>query len=67
VFQAFAALPTLVIRGAISDILSAATVAKMQVVKPDLRVVTVQNRGHAPTLDEPECRAGLRALLDSLV
>lgn len=67
VFQAFAGLPTVVIRGTISDILSAATVAKMLAIKPDLRVVSVPNRGHAPTLDEPECRAAIHALLDSLV
>jgi pimeloyl-ACP methyl ester carboxylesterase len=67
VFHAFVKLPTVVIRGAISDILSAATVTKMLEIKPDLVSVTVPNRGHAPTLDEPECRAAIRALLDSLV
>jgi pimeloyl-ACP methyl ester carboxylesterase len=52
---AIAKVPMLAIRGAHSDILSAATLARMQREKPDLRVLTVANRGHAPLLDEPEC------------
>jgi pimeloyl-ACP methyl ester carboxylesterase len=48
-------VPVLAIRGAHSDILSAATLTRMQREKPDLRVLTVSNRGHAPLLDEPEC------------
>ena len=41
-------LPVLAIRGAQSDILSAATLARMQRTKPDLKVLSVANRGHAP-------------------
>jgi pimeloyl-ACP methyl ester carboxylesterase len=52
---AISKVPMLAIRGAHSDILSAATLARMQREKPDLRVLTVANRGHAPLLDEPEC------------
>ncbi|HXO64008.1 MAG TPA: alpha/beta hydrolase [Steroidobacteraceae bacterium] len=52
---AIAKVPMLAIRGAHSDILSAATLARMQREKPDLRALTVANRGHAPLLDEPEC------------
>ena len=48
-------VPVLVIRGALSDILSVATLARMQREKRDLKVLTVANRGHAPMLDEPEC------------
>jgi pimeloyl-ACP methyl ester carboxylesterase len=65
-FSGLQAVPTLVIRGGHSDILSAATVATMRAVKPDLRVLEVPGRGHAPTLDEPECRVAIRALLDSV-
>jgi pimeloyl-ACP methyl ester carboxylesterase len=54
-----ASVPTLVIRGAHSDILSAATLAEMQRRKPDLRAVTVPGRGHAPLLDEPEALAAI--------
>ena len=54
---ALAKVPILVIRGAQSDILNVATLARMQRQKPDLRVLEVANRGHAPMLDEPECLA----------
>ena len=58
-----AKLPMLAIRGAHSDILSAATLARMQREKPDLKVVTVANRGHAPMLDEPQCVAAIDEFL----
>jgi pimeloyl-ACP methyl ester carboxylesterase len=48
-------VPMLVIRGALSDLLSAATVERMLREKPDLEHLTVANRGHVPLLDEPEC------------
>lgn len=53
-FQALAPKPVLSVRGAISDLLSAATVAEMRALKPDLHTVEVENVGHAPMLDEPE-------------
>ncbi|HXZ59104.1 MAG TPA: alpha/beta hydrolase [Steroidobacteraceae bacterium] len=52
---ALAQVPMLAIRGAHSDILSAATLARMQREKPDLATLTVADRGHVPLLDEPEC------------
>ncbi len=55
--------PLLVIRGALSDLLSAATVARMAREKPDLKQLTVENRGHAPLLDEPECLAAIDAFV----
>ena len=60
---ALARVPILAIRGAHSDILSAATLQRMQRGKPDLEVLTVANRGHAPLLDEPECVAAIDRLL----
>ena len=56
-------VPLLVIRGALSDLLSAATVARMAREKPDLKRLTVGNRGHAPLLDEPECLAAIDAFV----
>ncbi len=64
-WDALAQVPVLVIRGAHSDILSAATLARMQ-KKPAVTTLTVANRGHAPLLDEPRCRAAIEALLASL-
>lgn len=54
VFQALAPKPVLVVRGAISDLLSEEGVAGMRALKPDLHVALVPNVGHAPTLEEPE-------------
>ena len=56
-------VPMLVIRGALSDLLGAATVARMAREKPDLEQLTVANRGHVPLLDEPECRTAIDAFL----
>jgi len=56
-------IPALVIRGALSDILSEVTLAKMAKAKPDLEILRVANRGHAPTLDEPECVAAIERFL----
>ena len=53
-FQVLAAKPMLVVRGAISDLLSADTVNYMRSMKPDLHVAEAPNIGHAPQLDEPE-------------
>jgi pimeloyl-ACP methyl ester carboxylesterase len=59
--------PILVIRGALSDILSAATVERMQREKPDLVSLTLPNRGHVPLLDEPESLAAIDAFLERVV
>lgn len=56
-------VPMLVIRGALSDLLSADTVMRMAREKPDLQHVTVAGRGHTPLLDEPECVAAIDAFL----
>lgn len=52
----FAALsmPCLVLRGELSDILSAEIVERMVVVKPDLKKAVIPQRGHAPLLYEAE-------------
>jgi pimeloyl-ACP methyl ester carboxylesterase len=62
-WAALGELPVLAIRGANSDILSAATLARMQREKPALGVLTVAARGHAPLLDEPECVRAIDAFL----
>ena len=52
-FAALAPIPTLLLRGALSDILSRDGVDEMLALKPDLEVAEVPNVGHAPTLEEP--------------
>ena len=64
VFRTLGPVPTLVLRGAASDILSRATLDRMQSEKPDLYRVEVPNRGHVPLLDEPEAVAAIDAFLD---
>ena len=56
-------LPVAVLRGETSDLLSAATVARMQQLTPQLIAVTVKGRGHVPFLDEPESLRAIQALL----
>lgn len=65
-FGALVPVPALAIRGALSDLLSPATFARMAQVKPDLRTLLVPGRGHAPTLDEPVCREAIVAFLESI-
>ncbi|MEQ9641722.1 MAG: alpha/beta hydrolase [Alphaproteobacteria bacterium] len=65
-FGALANVPVLSIRGGLSDLLSEATVERMAKEKPDLERLTVPNRGHTPTLNEPICRTAIDAFLDRL-
>ncbi|WP_405231963.1 alpha/beta fold hydrolase [Lentisalinibacter salinarum] len=62
-FAGLAETPTLLIHGVLSDILTDEIVAKMRAAKPDLEVVPVPNRGHAPMLNEPASIAGIDAFL----
>ena len=62
-FNALRGIPTLVVHGAISDLLTAETVAAMKDGNPALESVTVPNVGHAPTLDEPEVVEAIDRLL----
>jgi pimeloyl-ACP methyl ester carboxylesterase len=62
-WKALCKVPTLAIRGALSDILSAATFARMKSENPDLLQLEVAGRGHVPLLDEPECLAAIDGFL----
>ena len=62
-FRTLAGIPSLVVHGAISDLLSAETVARMLAEAPGMESVTIPDVGHAPTLDEPEAQAAIDALL----
>ena len=55
--------PTLLIRGALSDVISADIAEKMQRMAPNLRRVDVPGVGHAPTLTEPEAVDAIRNFL----
>ncbi|WP_350334534.1 alpha/beta fold hydrolase [Coralliovum pocilloporae] len=47
-FEALAHIPVLVMRGALSTLLSDETVNRMRTVHPDCDSVTIENQGHAP-------------------
>ena len=53
-FIALSKMPTFVIRGEHSDILSAETLNEMVERHPNLRTMTIPHQGHAPTLAEPD-------------
>ena len=53
-YRALGPLPVLAFRGALSDVLSAETFARMAEVKSDLIAVTVPGVGHAPSLEHPQ-------------
>lgn len=55
--------PVLLIRGALSDLLSADTLVKMQQRLPGSEAVTIAQVGHAPFLGEPEAVAAIDRFL----
>jgi pimeloyl-ACP methyl ester carboxylesterase len=52
-FDSLAQIPTLLVRGALSDILTRDTAFAMRTRKPDLVLAEIPAIGHAPTLEEP--------------
>lgn len=65
-FRTLTHVPVLAIRGALSDILSEATLERMAREKPDLSSLTVANRGHVPLLSEPECLTAIETFLAAI-
>jgi pimeloyl-ACP methyl ester carboxylesterase len=64
----FKNVPALIVRGALSDLFSAATADRMrQDIGGDTEIVTVPRVGHAPVLDEPGAVAGIERLLDRVL
>ncbi len=62
-YEALAGRPVLLIRGGDSTLFSTATLTEMKCRIPQATTVTIPDTGHAPTLDEPEARAAIDALL----
>lgn len=65
-FDACAALPLALIRGANSDLLSPETAEEMRRRRPDMGFADVPGRAHVPFLDEPESLAALKAWLEKM-
>jgi len=64
-FEALRNTPLLVLRGGISDLLSAKALDEMKRRLPHMETLTIPNIGHAPALDEPEALAAIDRLLAS--
>lgn len=65
-FLALAQKPVLVVRGALSDILSEDGLAAMRSAAPAIAVCEVPRVGHAPMLEEPEAKAAIAQFLSRL-
>lgn len=68
-WPAFASLcntPTLVLRGAISDLLSPEIVSRMRAANANLATCEIAGVGHAPTLAEPEATAAIEEFLAAI-
>lgn len=66
VFGLLGAIPMLVIRGGLSDILGVGTLERMRREKPDIECVTLPDRGHVPLLDEPQALSAIDRFLGRL-
>ncbi len=66
IYQALGDVPVAIVRGEISELLSAATAKKMAKTLPGAKVTTVPGVGHAPILDEPAAARAIDALLKSI-
>jgi pimeloyl-ACP methyl ester carboxylesterase len=57
--------PSLLVRGAISDLVDRDIAARMRLAAPTMEYAEVADVGHAPMLNEPEAQAALAAFLDA--
>ena len=62
-FESMAPVPSLLVRGELSDLLSPECVARMQKMHPSMEVLSVPNVGHAPMLNEPSVTEVIRRFL----
>lgn len=63
-YKGLTGIPSLVVHGELSDLLSDETIARMKAENPAVESVTVPRVGHAPTLEEPEAAAAVDRLLE---
>ena len=62
-FAALSCKPVMVIRGALSDLLSSGTVAAMKKLHPGLEAIEVDGQGHAPLLADAATIARIEAFI----
>ncbi|MDQ3145081.1 MAG: alpha/beta hydrolase, partial [Pseudomonadota bacterium] len=66
-YRALDGRPVTILRGELSDLLSAATAERMASEIGDAELVTVPDVGHTPNLEEPESLAALDRLLERVL
>jgi pimeloyl-ACP methyl ester carboxylesterase len=67
VYQSISDIPLMLIYGALSDIITPATITMMRSLRPDLEVLKVGNRGHVPLLTEAVCLRRIDGFLQDCV
>ncbi len=65
-FASLQPVKTLLVRGALSDLLSIEIVDKMRTINPSFEYAEVSNVGHAPTLTEPDALGPIKTFLQSV-
>jgi pimeloyl-ACP methyl ester carboxylesterase len=60
-------IPSVLVHGELSDLISEATIEEMKRRNPALESVTVPGVGHAPTLEEPQAVAAIDRLLERVL
>lgn len=65
-FEALRDVPMLLVRGELTDLISADTVKQMHARNPAMKTIVVPQTGHAPTLDEAPVRNAVDSLLAGL-
>ncbi len=65
-FGALAHVPLLLLRGELSELLTAETAQAMRAARPDMEFANIPGTGHAPTLAEPIAIAALDRFLDAI-
>ena len=66
-FEALDGRPVTILRGALSDLLSAGIAEEMAARHSDCELVTIPRVGHTPILDEPESVAAIGRLLNRVI
>jgi pimeloyl-ACP methyl ester carboxylesterase len=64
-FRSLQETPTLIVRGAISDLLTAPIIERMRAARPGFDYCEVANVGHAPTLTEDDALPAIRKFIDT--
>jgi pimeloyl-ACP methyl ester carboxylesterase len=66
-YRALGGRPVSILRGELSDLLSASSASEMASAIDDARLFTVPHVGHTPNLEEPESHAAMDDLLDRVL